>query len=132
MRMVWLSVPILASAACTSIAPIGSVTGAWGGTHVGLNLSASGGQLDYDCASGRIIGPVIVGSDGRFAATGTHTPGTGGPDRVGEVKPSWPARYSGRVKGNEMTLRVEVPERAIVIGPLRLRRGAEPNLMRCL
>jgi hypothetical protein len=31
-----------------------------------------------------------------------------------------------------MTLRVDVPDRGIAIGPYRLRRGAEPMLMRCL
>lgn len=133
MRTLLLSIPFVAAGAgCTSIAPAGPVTGAWGGMHVGLNLTSEGGELEYDCAAGRIHHPVITGADGRFTATGTHTPGTGGPDRVGEVKPSWPARYSGSVRGNEMTLRVDVPGRAIVIGPHRLRRGAAPTLMRCL
>ena len=133
MRVLLLLIPFLAAGAgCTSIAPIGPLTGAWGGMHVGLQLSSEGGELEYDCAAGRISHPVIPGADGRFAATGTHTPGTGGPERVGEVRPSWPAHYSGSVRGDEMTLRVDVPGRAIVIGPHRLRRGARPILLRCL
>lgn len=133
MRMFLLFTPLFAAAAgCTSIAPAGPVTGAWGGMHVGLSLTHDGGTLDYDCAAGRIDEPVVAGADGRFVATGSLTPGIGGPDRIGEVKPSWPARYSGSVRGDEMILRVDVPARAIVIGPHRLRRGASPNLTRCL
>lgn len=133
MRLLWLSIPLLvASTGCTSIAPGGTVTGAWGGTHVGLYLSSDGGILQYDCATGRIMGPMIAGADGRFVAIGSHTAGTGGPDRMGDVEPSWPARYSGSVRGNEMTLRVDVSEGELVIGRYRLRRGDEPKLMRCL
>ena len=106
--------------------------GQWGGQHVGLVLSEAGGQLDYDCAAGTIDGPIFVQRNGRFAAAGRHTPGTGGPERVGEVRPSFPARYSGLVTGATMTLRVDVPAQGFVIGPYRLRRGSEPVLMRCL
>lgn len=124
----------LSLAACAPVTPSSAaspLTGQWGGQHVGLMLGPTGGTLDYDCAAGR-IGPVLVARDGSFVASGTHTPATGGPEQVGEVRPSWPARYSGSVSGDWMTLRVDVPERGIVIGPYSLRRGAEPMLMRCL
>jgi hypothetical protein len=106
-----------AMAACAPVPPAqaGSpLVGSWGGQHVGLVIGPSGGTVDYDCAAGRIDGPL------------------GGPERVGEVRPSYPAVYSGSVSGGWMTFRVDVPEPAIVIGPYRLRRGAEPILMRCL
>lgn len=120
-----------ALASCATAPPAGvPVTGSWGGTHVGLVLDPSGGRLDYDCAAGT-IGPVVPGFDGRFEATGTHTPGTGGPERVGEVRPAHGARYSGTVRGDRMTLLVAVAN-GTAIGPLELRRGAEPILMRCL
>lgn len=119
-------------AGCATMAPAGPVTGSWGGQHVGLVLDATGGTLDYDCAAGRIDGPVATGPDGRFVARGTHTPGTGGPEREGEVRPSYPANYSGSVRGDRMVLRVYVPARGFVIGPYELRRGADPILMRCL
>jgi hypothetical protein len=124
-----------AMAACAPVPPAqaGSpLVGSWGGQHVGLVIGPSGGTVDYDCAAGRIDGPLSVGRNGRFSGRGSHTPGTGGPERVGEVRPSYPAVYSGSVSGGWMTFRVDVPEPAIVIGPYRLRRGAEPMLMRCL
>jgi hypothetical protein len=54
----------------------------------------------------------------------------GGPVRVGEVPDSVPARYVGRVDGDRMTLRVLVGRDTL--GPFELRRGAEPQLFKCL
>ncbi len=109
-----------------------SLSGSWGGTHVGLTLDAAAGRLDYDCAAGTILGPVMVNAAGQFRATGTHTPGTGGPVRQDHVPPAYPAIYQGSVRGDRMMLSVSVPSRGFVIGPYGLRRGAAPNLMRCL
>ena len=106
--------------------------GSWGGNHVALTLTADGGTLDYDCASGSIDGPLRIDASGRFSARGTHSPGQGGPQRQGEEPPLLPADYSGEVSGDSMTLLVRVPSAGIEIGPLTLRRGAEPVLFRCL
>jgi hypothetical protein len=108
------------------------VTGAWGGVHVSLVLQESGGMLEYDCASGEIDGPLRTDSAGRFSAVGYHTPGQGGPEREGYVPPRQPATYSGRVQGDVMTLLVSIPSTGVQIGPLTLRRGAEPTIFRCL
>ena len=122
---------LLALAACASVPTAGvPLTGDWGGTHVGLKLTERGGALEYDCAAGR-IGPVVPGRDGGFEADGTHTPDWGGPARSGEMLPTYSARYSGRVRGDRMTLSVAV-ENGVTIGPLALRRGAEPIIFRCL
>lgn len=123
---------MLLAAGCATAPPAGvPLTGRWGGDHVGLELTSSGGTLDYDCAAGRIDGPVLPRPDGTFQALGTHTPGTGGPERVGVVPPSFAARYDGRVRGDRMTLQVRV-ENGVLVGPFTLRRGVEPVLMRCL
>lgn len=111
---------------------MGPLIGSWGGEHVGLALTASGGTLEYDCAAGTIDGPVRPDGNGRFLATGSHTPGTGGPEQIGSPRPTYTASYSGQVTGEGMTLSVNVPSRGIVIGPYRLRRGAPPKLLRCL
>ena len=130
--------PILISAIagllCGCMTPVaeGPVTGAWGGERVGLTLDRSGGRLEYDCATGTIAGPLIASRDGSFAAIGTHTPGQGGPDRIGTIPPSYPARYSATVARDTMTLRVAVPARDITMGPFRLRRDAPPRLLKCL
>ena len=129
------ALPLMACmlAACaTPSAMAVPITGQWGGQHVGLELGAAGGQLEYDCAAGSIGRPAMRDSAGRFTAIGTHTPGTGGPVQAGVVPRSYPARYSGRVAGDIMTLTVDVAGLGARIGPYSLRRGAAPNLLRCL
>ena len=118
-------------AACTTLpAPGLPVSGSWGGTHVGLTLLESGGRLDYDCAAGT-IGPVIPRPGGRFVADGTHTPGWGGPDIQGQLRPTHRVRFSGTIAGHRMTLVGSVAN-GVQLGPFALRRGAEPVIMRCL
>lgn len=123
---------LAALAACASVPPVGKpLTGEWGGTHVGLRLSETGGVLDYDCAAGTIDGPLLPRAAGSFEARGRHTPGTGGPERAGEVRPSYPVRYRGAVRGTRMTLNGEL-ENGVGLGPFTLVRGAEPIIFRCL
>ena len=133
MKRPFAFIPLLAAAAaaCATIAPARPPTGQWGGEHVGLMLTLSGGTLDYDCAAGRIDGPLTIQPDGRFKATGSHTPGTGGPEQVGAVRPSYPAQYFGTLRGDRMTLSGRVAN-GMLLGPFELRRGAQPNLLRCL
>ena len=120
-----------AAAACAAVPAEGvPVAGQWGGTHVGLVLSETGGELEYDCAAGR-IGPVLPGRDGRFEAQGTHTPGWGGPERSGETLPTYTVRFNGTVRGDRMTLQGRL-ENGVELGPFTLRRGAEPIIFRCL
>ena len=95
-----------------------------------MQVTPAGGTLDYDCASGTIHGFSTL-PDGTFSAAGTHTPAAGGPERVGEVRPTFRARYSGSVSGDWMTLRGRL-ENGVELGPFTLRRGAEPILMHCL
>jgi hypothetical protein len=123
----------LAAAGCATPQPAGrTLVGRWGGQHVGLDVGPAGARLAYDCAAGTVDQPLVAAADGRFTATGTHTPGHGGPDRVGEVPLSYPARYSGRVRGDTMTLRVDVAGLDSRLGPFTLHRGAPANLLRCL
>ncbi len=129
------AVALLACGLCacaTPSAPARPIVGQWGGQHVGLVLTETGGQLDYDCAAGSIDGPLVGDSSGRFTAAGTHTPGTGGPAQVGVIPPSYPPRYTRSIRGDTMILTVDVAAIGARIGPYPLRRGAEPVLMRCL
>lgn len=106
------------------------MTGAWGGAHIGVRLDPSGGSIEYDCAAGT-IGPVAPGPAGQFLASGTHVTGFGGPERVGQARPTYSATFSGTVRGDTMHLRGQV-ENGVELGPFTLRRGAEPVLLRCL
>jgi hypothetical protein len=121
----------LVFAGCASL-PSASValSGSWGGTHVGLVLEESGGRLEYDCASGT-IGPIAPRRDGTFEAEGSHTPAAGGPEIVGQVRPTYLTRFRGSVRGDRMTLTGTL-QNGVVLGPFELRRGVEPIIFRCL
>ena len=127
--------PLLACAAClSSPVPSGPLSGAWAGEHIVLTAGRSGGAIEYDCGAGRIDGPIIPRQDGTFEQAGTHTPGTGGPERIGHPRPSYPASYWGKVTGTTMTLVVqyEIAGGSPRLGPFYLVRGVEPRLLRCL
>jgi hypothetical protein len=121
-----------APSATTDEAPGAAVTGRWGGDHVALELTSTGGTIEYDCAHGGLTQPVRRQSRGEFDVTGVHVREHGGPIREGERPDSVPARYVGRLSGDRMTLRVYVGPRPDTLGPFELRRGAEPRLFKCL
>ena len=110
----------------------GPLTGSWGGQHVAVVLGREGGALEYDCAAGTIDEPVRPDASGRFTVHGTHKPGHGGPERLGEEAPSQPAEYVGRVNGERMTLSVRVLVSGVTLGPFTVERGVTPVIMRCL
>lgn len=122
--------PLLA--ACASMPSSGvPVSAEWGGEHVRLSLTPAGGTLEYDCAARTISGPVTLRRDLTFTAPGTHTPGSGGPDVPGRVMPTFRVRFSGSVRGDVLRLQGRVEE-GVLLGPFKLRRGAEPVIFRCL
>jgi hypothetical protein len=126
-----LATLLLAACQAAPNAPAGAaLTGSWGGQHIGLELSATSGRLDYDCAAGTIDEPVRPDASGRFTARGTHTPSMGGPERVDVPRPQLAATYTGRLNGDRLTLSVRTPDAEL--GPFTLARGAEPVLLRCL
>jgi hypothetical protein len=103
----------------------------WGGDHVGLTVSDTGGTLVYDCASGTIGQKIVAAPDGNFTALGTHTPGHGGPIIQGEVPVRLPARYDGWTDGETMRLTVTVTDTGEKRG-FTLTRGQAPRIFRCL
>ena len=129
-RGLLLSLPLLAACATGPSAGV-PLSGEWGGKHVRLNLTSTGGSLEYDCAAGTIFGPLVTQRDGSFVSEGTHTPGWGGPEIEGEAMPTYRVRYSGSVRGNTMRLQGRV-ENGVLLGPFTLRREAEPIIFRCL
>jgi hypothetical protein len=122
----------LAVAGCmTSPAPVDAL-GLWGGSHVSMQITSTGGRVEYDCADGVIEGRIHQDGAGRFTATGAHTPGHGGPIREGEILPSFRARYDGQINGERMSLLVTLIDTGGVLGPFELRRGSHGLVVRCL
>ena len=120
--------------ACVGAAPArrGALTGNWGGAHAGLEITAEGARIEYDCAHGTIDGPIVPDRAGRFAAAGIHTAEHGGPVREGEEGTGRPARYRGRVTGKRLTLAVTLTDTGEDLGTFTLTRDAPPRLTKCL
>ena len=106
--------------------------GAWGGDHVSLLVTGTGGTLEYDCAHGTIDEPFATDSAGRFQLAGTHTREHGGPIRRGEKPDRHPARYSGAVAADTMTLTVTLTDSNEVLGTFGLTRGRLARVVKCL
>ena len=104
-------------------------TGTWGGDHVILELTESGGELEFDCARGHFDGPLRVDADGHFDMKGTFTPERPGPVRRDDRPAQSEARYTGHVQGDAMTLKVLRGESDL--GSFTLARGVRPLLKKC-
>jgi hypothetical protein len=126
-----IAISLAATGCSTSPTPIIGL-GPWGGSQVSMQVTSDGARLEYACAEGAIEEPLLPDAEGRFAAIGTHTPGHGGPIRDGEILPTFPARYEGRLKGDAMSLIVTFSETGVEVGRFELQRGSPGLLMRCL
>ena len=106
--------------------------GLWGGDHVNLVLTDTGGALEYDCAHGTIDQPFVVDSSGRFDLAGTHTREHGGPINSDEKADKRPARYTGMTDGQTMTLTVTVASKTVPPGTFKLTRGQAGRILKCV
>ena len=102
----------------------------WGGTHIGLVITVTGGTVEYDCAEGEILEPIRI-TNGKFNVLGLHYMGMGGPIGVDKVNPR-PARYEGTVKGDAMTMTVTLTDTKEQVGTFNLVRGENPHVVKCL
>src|SRR5437867_6345063 len=72
-------------------------SGVWGGEHLRLEVTATGGALEYDCATGTVDGRLVIDERGRFTGKGTYAPEHGGPVRRGDQSANARVLYSGVV-----------------------------------
>jgi hypothetical protein len=104
-------------------------TGTWGGEHIILEVSEKGAEVDFDCAHGQISQPMALDQRGDFDVPGTFAPEHGGPVLRDEPMNSNPARYSGRVLGDTMTLTVMQGKETV--GTFTLTHGQRHILRKC-
>ena len=107
------------------------LSGQWGGDQIALEIAADGsGQIEMSCASAAFAGPVKLDIGGHFLTAGQFTRGTG----VAMINPPppVPANISGRLdQGGVLWLDIALAD-SYPVRNARLRRGAAPNLLRCL
>ncbi len=118
---------------CNSPIEPSDLIGTWGGEHVEITFDSGGAAvIQYDCAHGRMGGPITLSAAGVLSASGEHIREHGGPVQEGEVEDPRPAHYSGEVRGDRLTFTVTVTDSGTVLGPYTVRRGEPARLFRCL
>ena len=106
-------------------------TGSWGGPHIQMVVETQSAAIEYDCANGKIDGPLTFDSKGRFTWRGMHNREHFGPIRMNQKPDSRPALYSGSVKGNTMTLTVKFADTNEVLETYTLTRGSSGRVHKC-
>jgi len=103
--------------------------GGWAGEHIVVEVSEKSAEIEFDCARGQVTQPMTLDKHGDFDVIGTFTREHGGPVRRDENPPSTPARYSGHIDGNSMSITVTLGQENV--GTFALTRGASPHLTKC-
>lgn len=129
--MSWRIIALAAALSGCAAPPVDPI-GAWGGDHISMIVDKGGAEIEFDCAHGRIDGAFDVGVDGAFDLPGAWSPEHGGPARQGEEIETKPARYSGKITGDAMTLSIETTSPPANIGAFALGKERAPNLFKCL
>jgi hypothetical protein len=103
--------------------------GNWGGEHLQLVVTRSGGTSEFDCAHGSLDAVLAVDGEGRFDVPGTLVR-EAGPVREGKEEPRQSVRYAGSTDGRTMEIEV-VSTTGERIGSFHLERGRQAVLRKC-
>jgi len=103
----------------------------WGGQHVSLEVTKTGAELEFDCATGSIREPLPVDKTGRFRLKGTFTQEHGGPVRKEEPPATREATYSGTIEDGTMRLRIEFGGDQESAPEYVLKRGQPGRVLKC-
>ena len=105
----------------------GQIKGTWGGENAGLIAFDTTAHVHIGCTAGDTKQAIVTDAQGRFDAPGRYNitlyPVARGPDH--------PARFTGSVDRNVMTLTVTLTDTAVTLGPVRLELGKEPQMGPC-
>lgn len=119
------------AAGATDAPPATPLVGIWNGERVSLELTATGGSVEFDCAHGDLEQPVVPDAKGRFDVPGHYVEEHGGPVHADEPVSGIAVRYTGRVTDGRMTLTVVLADTNTSEGTYSLDRGGESVLMKC-
>lgn len=106
--------------------------GNWGGAGIRLAVESKTTTIEYDCATGEITEILAIDQNGNFAAKGFHKPERGGPLRENAPDNRQPAHYTGKISGNQMTLKVTLDDKDTPIGDFQLELGKNVRLHKCM
>ena len=119
----------LAAIACSAATstPITDVAGTWGGDNAGLIVTSNDVHVHIGCTLGDAVGPIHPDANGRFEVSGTYNVDAYPVDRG----ITHPARFTGQIVGQTMTLTVSLTDIPRVLGPVTLTYGKEPKMGPC-
>ena len=103
------------------------IQGTWGGDNAGLIVNLDDVHVHIGCTLGDANGPVTTDMNGHFDASGTYNVDAYPINRGIEH----PARFSGDIVGNTMTLTVSLTDTARTLGPVVLTFGKQPQMGPC-
>ena len=105
----------------------GPIEGTWGGENAGLIAFDTTAHVHIGCSAGDTRQALVADDQGRFDVPGLYNitlyPVARGPDH--------PARFTGSIDGQVMTLTVALTDTAVTLGPVRLEFGTEPRMGPC-
>jgi hypothetical protein len=105
--------------------------GTWGGQGIRIEVDEPGAEIEFDCARGRIPGPIAIDEKGGFEVQGVLVRESPGPIRVGHEPKEQPARYAGSVEEKTMTLRVMLTDSSETFGTYSLTQGSAGRVRKC-
>lgn len=104
----------------------------WGGQHVSLEITKTGGKLEFDCAHGELEGKLRLDQQGRFSLEGIYVEEHGGPTREANAPKNIAVIYAGQIiGGSKMKLTIKRKDSKKSLGAFRLKRGEEPFIVKC-
>lgn len=106
-------------------------TGNWGGQHISLEVTGTGGKLEFDCARGEINSKIVLDKQRRFSVSGTYVEEHGGPVRQSDKPQSQKVLYIGQLTGDKIKLTIKRSDTKKVIGAFTLTRGQEAFIVKC-
>jgi hypothetical protein len=105
--------------------------GTWGTNGAGVVVGESLVHVHFNCTLGDFPRPESLDGDGRFNLAGSYVL-RAFPVQLG---PSLPARFSGVVRGNRLTLSVAIDDtvekRLVALGPTTITLGRDPVMGPC-
>jgi hypothetical protein len=105
--------------------------GNWGGEGAGMIVGDTAMHLHVGCTYGDVSGRIMLNASGQFDVAGSYML-RAFPIAVG---PSVPARFTGRLDGNTVTVTATVNDtvqkKTVVMGPVTVIFGADAKLGPC-
>ena len=120
---------LVSLAACSAgpEAPIGDITGTWGGVDAGLIATDSTTHVHIGCTKGDVTSIIHADSGGHFDVPGLYNVNAY-PVDLGILHP---ARFAGQITGRTMVLTVTLTDTTRTLGPVTLTYGRTPQMGMC-